>query len=445
MTTLVILVVCMCVLTTTAATSTQPAAIPVIVSDQWTLQVGPGRIVQPEGYIEIPQAVTLSISPPGIIRIRGELHTGLAVYNDKAPGWLAGNKLKALTTEECAAPGLLVADSVRVLSADDSGMVFSPGEDYHVGTWWGVIGRAADGAITGQTPVMIDYDYYPCRLDSVVTDVHGNVTIVCGDPGVGVIYPPEINKLHVRVANIYLAGRLECLTDEDVYPVLLHPSRRSLERLATPQAITLLPRTLDKLRQGKDVLIVCWGDSVTAMGQYQRYFANGLKQRFPSANIEILTAGWGGASSRMWLEAPRGGTYDFVRDCLEPKPDLVTIEFVNDAGMMEQQTIEHYEKIVERFRSNGSEVILITPHPIRPDWMGIKSMKFDEDPRPYVHALRKLAVTKQVALADGSRHWTSLWREGIPYITLLVNSINHPDDRGHKLYAKALLELFPDR
>ena len=67
----------------------------------------------------------------------------------------------------------------------------------------------------------------------------------------------------------------------------------------------------------------------------------------------------------------------------------------------------------------------------------------DDDPRPYVAGLREFAARNQVALADASRRYGRLWRQGIPYSTLMLNSINHPDARGMKLFADALMELFP--
>ena len=67
----------------------------------------------------------------------------------------------------------------------------------------------------------------------------------------------------------------------------------------------------------------------------------------------------------------------------------------------------------------------------------------DDDPRPYVAGLRAFTAAHPVALGDAARHWGRLWRQGLPYSTLLVNSINHPDARGMKIFADALLELFP--
>jgi len=36
-----------------------------------------------------------------------------------------------------------------------------------------------------------------------------------------------------------------------------------------------------------------------------------------------------------------------------------------------------------------------------------------------------------------------LWRQGIPYSTLLMNGINHPNPHGMKLFADSLMALFP--
>jgi hypothetical protein len=35
-----------------------------------------------------------------------------------------------------------------------------------------------------------------------------------------------------------------------------------------------------------------------------------------------------------------------------------------------------------------------------------------------------------------------LWRQGIPYLTLMENNINHPNEFGHTLFADSLMALF---
>jgi hypothetical protein len=68
--------------------------------------------------------------------------------------------------------------------------------------------------------------------------------------------------------------------------------------------------------------------------------------------------------------------------------------------------------------------------------------EIDDDPRPYVAGLRQFAAKHDVALADASLRYGRLWRQGTPYLTLLVNSINHPDERGMRIFADALMALF---
>ena len=48
----------------------------------------------------------------------------------------------------------------------------------------------------------------------------------------------------------------------------------------------------------------------------------------------------------------------------------------------------------------------------------------------------------RMALADASARWEHLWQEGLPYVTLLRNGINHPDDRGHSLFSEELIKCF---
>jgi hypothetical protein len=78
--------------------------------------------------------------------------------------------------------------------------------------------------------------------------------------------------------------------------------------------------------------------------------------------------------------------------------------------------------------------------------MGLKSERdCDEDPRAYVKALRQFAAEKPVGLGDAALRYGRLWRQGIPYNTLMLNAINHPDAQGMKLFADALMRLFPEQ
>ena len=434
------------------------AVVSVEPCGDWALKVKAGRIEGVDPSFRIREDVVLGVSGPELNQVRGELHEALPIWApDDRFGWMQGERLISLITDECTAPGLLVSESVKVRPVKDDVQkrgqfeFFTQGSDYSLDPLWGAVGRIEGGRIEEDTAVLIDYDYYPCRLDSLVLTNKGELFIRKGVPAVNRISPPELHEDEIAVANLWFYGHTDTLSQESIYPIEREKASSSLTQAAgKTQAEDLLPKTLAKLRSGEPLSILAWGDSVTAMGKddpdgefFQNAFVKELKKRFAKASIALHTAGWGGSLSQMWFDAPKGGEYDFQRDCLDLKPDLVMIEFVNDAKLSKVETFEQYSRIVDEFSSIDSEIILITPHFIRHDWMEMSSMKCDDDPRPYVQGLREFATKYDIALADASKYWSGLWRKGIPYIIYLPNSINHPDGRGHALFVKALLELFP--
>jgi len=419
-------------------------SMPIRITGPWSLAVGPGTVNLQHREVTLAKEVAVDVPPAATLAVTGEVHSPLPLFNPQAGGWLKGAKLARLVTEECTATSNLIPESVVV--RPEQGDPFVLDRDYAMDGFWATLGRVEGGGIAADQKVLIDYQYSPNRLDSLVVNEKGELRLIVGEPGVGSILPPTPAAGEVAVANLWVPGRTSQLTDENLFPI------ESLPDLPVqPVAEKLLPKTLAKVRAGGDVTIVAWGDSVTGGGGvgghrelwYQYRFETLLRERFPKANVKMLTAAWGGGNSRGYMSAPAGGVHDFVRDVLDPKPDLITIEFVNDAYLNEEQTQTHYTEIMGRLSAIGAEVVLITPHLVRPDWMGVETLKFDEDPRPYVKGLRRFAAEHNLALADASARWCRLHRQGIPYATLEANSINHPDARGHEIFAQALIDLFP--
>ena len=97
-----------------------------------------------------------------------------------------------------------------------------------------------------------------------------------------------------------------------------------------------------------------------------------------------------------------------------------------------------YQDILIRLKALKSEVIFITPHFTR-------GMPSDKDNREYVSLLKTFAHKHNIALADASARWEHLYKEGLPYITLLRNAFNHPDDRGHMIFAEELIKCFNNK
>jgi len=291
--------------------------------------------------------------------------------------------------------------------------------------------------------VYIDYRHARQRLDSVVLGDDGRIVLKTGTPHTATPEPPTLAPGETRLANIYISGRLDTLTKDHLYPILEAaypepPANRS------SIAEKLLPKTLKKLESGESLTILAWGDSVTTFNRYQTMFVERLKTRYPNAKIELVTEAWGGRNTGSYLNEPPGSEHNYQEKVLNRKPDLIVSEFVNDGGLSEANVEERYGRIVADFRKIGAEWIILTPHYIRPGWMGLSSQRnIDDDPRAYVKGVRVFAQKNQIAVAEGSLRYGRLWRQGIPYITLMENNINHPNVYGHTVFADSLMAIFP--
>ncbi len=419
---------------------------PCQVKAAWRVEIGPGVA----GGVSLEKAVLFDIAPPERVAVRDERHDALPLYNPRAGGWARGAKPRGIQTEECTATGKLYPETLRVKAAPGKNVtVFVSGTDYELEPFWGTFGRIEGGAIAADQAVYLDYDYEPDRLDTIAVNAAGEAQLFKGVPSLGVVMPAPVSEEFTPVARVWVSGRGEPLTNDNLYPIYFDAVAEGLASASVAEQ--LLPETLAKLRSGEPLTLVTFGDSVTCGGGvgkdqdqwWQGQFLARLKERFPSSQVAWKNAGWGGASSAAYMKSPRGSEHDYVRDVLEPKPDLVVIEFVNDAYLDEAGVAEHYGTILKDLRGVGAEVILLTPHLVRPDWMNLDTMKVKEDPRPYVRGLKAFGAANNVAVADASALYCNLWRQGLPYMSLMTNAINHPDVRGHKLFADALMALFP--
>jgi lysophospholipase L1-like esterase len=251
-----------------------------------------------------------------------------------------------------------------------------------------------------------------------------------------------------HLANVFIDVTTTALTDDLIFPILEKAFPEPPRTTPTP-AEQLLPKTVARLKSGQPLRILAWGDSVTCgsfvdeQDRWQCQFVRRLQQAFPGAVIELLTEAWDGRSTGSYLQEPPGSIHNYQEKVLDLKPDLVISEFVNDAGTAPEIICDRYQKLHQDFTAIGAEWIILTPHYVRPDWMGLTSQKnIDADPRPYVKTIRKLAADNGIALADAALRHGRLWRQGIPYNTLMTNAINHPNAAGLKLFADALIALF---
>lgn len=373
--------------------------------------------------------------------------SSIPLFNPKKSGWQQGYVLRGVKAFECSVTDAVDPDTVQIKSVK-SGKIFLASKDYKV-NHWGCIGSLEGGSLNNtDAPFTVSYRYAKMRIDSIVRNPDGSLVYIAGTPHVVTPKQPKINADQKRIANIWISGRIDQLTDDLIF--IIQPKVEKIKSVKIdPPAKTLVPKTWEKLIKGEEVRILAWGDSVTAGSflpkedRWQVQFVDRLQKRFPNARITLITEAWGGRNSDSYRLEPKGSPKNYKEKVLAVKPDLIVSEFVNDSGMSIDRVQIRYGEMLKDFRNNGMEWIICTPHYVRPDWMNFTGNKnLDQDPRPYVAGIRKFAKENGIALADASLLYGQLWRQGIPYGTLMVNNINHPNAFGMKLFADALMDLF---
>lgn len=335
-----------------------------------------------------------------------------------------------------ATPDSYVRDSLRLSDPARPDVEFSCPADYTVDDVWGAFAITPSGKLQAGQEVLASYALSLRRVDALIVEAGDKLRVVRGTPSIDCPEMPTVRPGVLHIANVYRPFNAKAVKPAHVYlpgKPATPPAPANTESLAS---------VLGKLRRGEPVTIVCWGDSVTVGGDasspatsYVGVFETMLKERFPTAPIEVINAGIGGSSTGSRLP-------NFQKEVLDFEPDVVTLEFVNDMGYPVEQMQQRYAEILTRVREAGAALVLMTPHFTRPDWMGLPAGRGD-DSRGNVAFLREFAAEHKVPLADASRRWAELEHLGVPYEILLKNGINHPDDRGHRFFAEELMRLFP--
>lgn len=422
-----------------AATAVSAAPAVLTLAGDWQVHVAADGV-----------AATVTVDGPETVKVAEERIGKLPVFNPKAAQYARGAKLAGVRAQECSVRHAMDPDSLLVRAAPGAAP-FVRGKDYEAELTWGCVGRLEGGAIAAEAPVVVSYAYGTMRLDAVTLTADKKIVLRKGAPHVSLPEAPALAAGETRLANIWVTARLRKLSETNLFPVL-EAAYPEPPKTTPTAAEKLIPKTLAKLAAGGKVHLLAWGDSVTADGflpdpekdRWQAQFVRRLRARYPKAEIVLTTEAWGGRNTDSYRNEPPGSVHNYKEKVLDAKPDLIVSEFVNDAGLNEAAVFQRYGRIRDEFKAIGAEWIILTPHYVRPDWMGLAAEKgIDDDPRPYVTALRKFAQENNLALADASLRYGRLWRQGIPYSTLMMNNINHPNPFGMGIFADALMALFP--
>ncbi len=136
--------------------------------------------------------------------------------------------------------------------------------------------------------------------------------------------------------------------------------------------IHLLPETIRKLRSGRPLRIVAFGDSITAGGDatkpelifWERWAAE-LRRQFPRASITAVNGATGGDNTAHGLQR-------FEAKVLAERPDLVLVAFgMNDhnrSGVPIPDFQRNLKEMISRIRTANGEVVLLSAFPPNPNW-----------------------------------------------------------------------------
>lgn len=397
---------------------------------------GNWRIQVEDSIFDIPE--------PAVMRVTDEIYDSLPLY-EKRGGWNDGKPLKSVAATNCSLPMAVDPFSLHLRLPDGTPLI--RGTDFEYTEKWGTIGRLNGGKIGDSQQIFASYRCILNRMDSIIRRFDGTLKLAVGTPASFCAKAPEVMQGETRLLNIFTDAQTDKLALENIYPIL----ETSCPAENTTAQQTFISKTMEKLRNGEKLRILAWGDSVTACTympencKWQCMFAERLRALFPKAEIELISNGWDGRTIPAFMNEPSGSIHNYQETVLDTGADLVVSEFINDCGLPPEKWTESYGRVLNDFRRLGMDWIMMTPHYMRPDWMGLATQNgvvLEDDPRPYVAFMRKFAADNNVAIADAAKKYGRLWRQGIPYNTLMTNNINHPDERGMKLFADTLMAIF---
>lgn len=403
-----------------------------------TVVVNPGTCLLGGKTVKVPAAVTIKIPPVPPQEVVDE-QAKLFSATDAHPffvripaGFMAGG------VRGGPVGGLLVRDSLRVQSAADKTIVFRPGADYRVDPNWSSIERVASGAAKEGQDVILSYKLFRTRIDTIAVDTAGQVKLLSGQPTPFAPCPASVPSGMLPLANILAPPFERAIETKSVMPIELLSMSKDVGAQLLESNKQALEKTIRKLSSGQPVKITFCGDSV-ACGcfaskterSFPYVFLDKLKKRYPRSQIGFANVCIGGANSSKVFPKVEA-------EALPQHPDLLIIEFVNDLSLPIEEARKNYSKLFADAKAGGAEVIVCLPHLPSPNFYGVKSWR-EIASKGYYSLLRELASRNHVAVADVAWRWENSLREGMNPLLLLADRANHPNDRGHEIYAEELM------
>jgi len=156
-----------------------------------------------------------------------------------------------------------------------------------------------------------------------------------------------------------------------------------------------------------------------------------LKAQYPYAVINIITTAIGGEDSK-------SGAQRFKSDVLIHKPDVLFIDYaLNDRRLGIDSAKVEWESMIQMALEADIKIILLTPSPDQKLDLKEDDTILDQ----HANQIRALSEKYEVGLADSYALFKNEMISGSKLLSLMSQG-NHPNEKGHALIAKGILEYF---
>ncbi len=215
---------------------------------------------------------------------------------------------------------------------------------------------------------------------------------------------------------------------------------------------SIIPKTLEKLKSGKDVSIVLYGDSIAYGADSSCYYKGvfgenwvpdyfdlamaKLKEKYPSANIKAVNTAVGGTGIKWAMDNLQGSVLNY-------SPDLVIVAFgMNDFNYTGKRYKEKIAELLDAIREKypECEFIVVSTMMYNADIVDTASWH-QQDHQKYFGELEN--DYSGVAFMNMTEIHQYLLTKKL-FRDMTGNNINHPNDFLARAYAQTLLKTMSE-
>lgn len=170
---------------------------------------------------------------------------------------------------------------------------------------------------------------------------------------------------------------------------------------------------------------------VNTLESYPYLVLQELKAQYPYAVINVINTSIGGEDSK-------SGAQRFESDVLIHKPDLLFIDYaLNDRRLEIDSAKVAWESMIQMALVADIKIILLTPSPDQKLDLKEDDTILDQ----HSNQIRALSEKYSIGLVESYTLFKNEVNSGADLLSLMSQG-NHPNEKGHALIAKGILEYF---